>query len=150
MQVFHQVAYGEVRGVALPVVTVFLADLEGLFVAAPTPSLAMAQLQQILQPVISKQQAQFLRATEIPPIEREGLGFTGLRLELAGTIESLVNVVEAIESTVPLLFINRAVFAADPAGVRDPHHRPTVALTLEISAALLGAFAAPASEEKER
>jgi hypothetical protein len=108
------------------------------FFSAPSTPLLMAQLQQRLQSIVTARKAQFLRATEIPPAEREEITFVGIRLEITGTVQGLAQIVGSIESAMPFLFIDRALFTPDLSRGPDPQRPPTVALSVDVLAAVLG------------
>jgi hypothetical protein len=121
------------------------AETNKFFFTAASTSLVVAQIQQRLQAIIAAQQAHFIRATEIPRSERRGISFTGVRLELSGHVESLARSVDAIESAVPLLFIEKARFTGDPLNSIDPDRQTSLVLSLDILGAMLTASAAAGS-----
>jgi hypothetical protein len=108
--------------------------LARLVFEAPSPPLLIAKLQKQLQAIVIANQAQFIRASELPA--RRELGFTlaGLKLEVTGTIESLARTLEAIEASVPLLIIEEATIAADSINQNLPDRVPQLAMSLAIVA----------------
>jgi Type II secretion system (T2SS), protein M subtype b len=120
------------------------------FFIAPSAPLVIAQVQQHLQSIVAANQAQFVRATEIPSSERNGISFAGLKLELSGNVESLAKTVETIESAVPLLFVERARFTGDPMNGVDPHRQPLLTLSLDVVGATLPASVAQTSQAEEK
>lgn len=104
-----------------------------VFQASTTP-LLIAQLQQQLQGIVMKNQAQFVRAGELPARDEQGFTFVGLRLEVTGAIENLTNVLKAIEASVPLLMVEKATITADPMAQTTSGRIPQLAMSLEITA----------------
>ena len=101
---------------------------------ASTSPLLIAQLQQKLQAIVTGNQAQFVRASELPARDQHGITFAGLRLEVTGTIENLTNILKAIEASVPLLIVEKTTIAADPMAQTTPDRIPQLAMSLEITA----------------
>jgi Type II secretion system (T2SS), protein M subtype b len=105
-----------------------------LLFKAATTSLLMAQLQQQLQAIVTVNQAQFVRASELPVGQQQGFTFIGLRLDITGTIENLTRTVKAMETSVPALNIQKATITADPITQTAPDRMPQLAMSLEITA----------------
>jgi hypothetical protein len=109
--------------------------------SAKGTALAIAQLQQQVMSLAVGNQARFVRSAEIPPKDRNGMKFSGIRVELTGSIKSLGQALDAIESAVPFLFIERARLIANQPNVGS-HQEPVLALSLEV----YGATPEPAPE----
>jgi hypothetical protein len=120
-------------------------DRSKFFLDAPSPAAMVAQLQRRLQDIIVASQARFIKAGEIPPFERDGIGYIGLRLELSGSIESLARTLTSIDSAVPLLFIERAEFGADISNDQSQ----TILLDLDVTSATDPSLPAEAEESKQ-
>jgi hypothetical protein len=118
-------------------------DKGRFFLDAPSSAAMVAQLQRRLQDIIVASQARFIRAGEIPPFERDGISYAGLRLELSGSVESLARALTSIDSAVPLLFIERAEFGAD---VFSKAQSQPISLTLEVTSAREPSLPAKAEE----
>ena len=114
------------------------ANRSKFFLPGDTPQLMLAQLQQRLQSIAASHQAQFLRATEIASVEKQGLALSGVRIELTGSIESIIGLIGAIETSTPLLLIERAHVTGDALIYHDPNRRPILSLSLDVLAALAG------------
>jgi hypothetical protein len=104
------------------------------FLASATPQLMLAQLQQRLQSMAASHQAQFLRAAEIPSVEKEGFALAGVRIELTGSIESIAGLIESIETSAPWLFVERAHFTGDALIAHDPNRKPILSISLDVLA----------------
>jgi Type II secretion system (T2SS), protein M subtype b len=106
------------------------------FLAGDTPQLMLAQLQQHLQSIAASHQAQFLRATEIATVEKHGFALGGIRIELTGSIQSIGGLIGAIETSIPLLFIQRVRVTGDALGDHDRNRRPILSISLDVLAAI--------------
>jgi len=105
-----------------------------LVFVAPTTPLLIAQLQKQMQAIVIANQAQFIRASELPARQELGLTLAGLKLEITGTIESLAKILEAIEALLPALIIEKTTIAADSMNQNLSDRIPQLAMTLEIVA----------------
>ena len=103
-----------------------------VFHATTTP-LLIAQLQQQLQAIVTSNQAQFVRASELPTRHEDELTFAGLRLEVTGTVQSLSKILSTIEASVPILIVEKATIAADPMAQSAPDRIPQLAMSLAIT-----------------
>jgi hypothetical protein len=120
-------------------------NIDRFFFPAEDTALSTARLQRQLMSIVAGNQARFIRSAEIPARDRNGLKFGGIRVELSGSIKSLGQTLEAIESAVPFLLVERAQLVANqPSG--DSHQEPVLALSLEVYGAI--SEAAPESERK--
>jgi hypothetical protein len=106
----------------------------GLFLQAPSPAMMTARLQRQLQEIIAASQARFIRASEIPPLERDGITYAGIRLELSGSVESLARTVASIESVLPMLFVERAEFGGDLGAAHRADRPPVHTLKIDVVA----------------
>lgn len=106
------------------------------FLAGATPQLMVAQLQQRLQSIAASHQAQFLRATEIASVEKQGFALGGIRIELTGSVQSIIGLIGAIETSIPLLFIQRVRVTGDALIDHDPNRRPILSISLDVLAAI--------------
>ena len=106
------------------------------FLAGDTPQLIVAQLQQRLQSIAASHQAQFLRATEIASVEKQGFALGGIRIELTGSIQSIIGLIGALETSIPLLFIQRVHVTGDALVAHDPNRRPILSISLDVLAAI--------------
>jgi len=109
-------------------------EVSNLVFEASTTPLLIAQLQKQLQAIAMTNQAQFIRASELPARQHQGFTLAGLKLEVTGTIESLAKTLQAIESSVPALLIETATIAADPATQSNSNRIPQLAMSLQIFA----------------
>jgi len=93
-----------------------LADLDryrGDFLNGAEDSIIVADLQTRLGSLIVAGGVELTSARAMPVKSRDGLDYLGLRLQLRGEMARIQQIMHAIETATPFLFIERAVFRVD-------------------------------------
>jgi hypothetical protein len=88
----------------------------GDFLAGPEDSIIVADLQTRLSALITARNAELSSARALPPKSRDGLEFLGLGLQIRAEMKSIQEVLHAIETGTPLLFVERADLRLDDRG----------------------------------
>jgi len=119
-------------------VEITATDLEryrGDFLAGPEDSIIVANLQTQLSSLITARNAELSSARALPPKSRDGLEYLGLGLQIRAELKSIQQVLHAIETGTPLLFVERATLRLDERGaaaVRARNAESIAPITLEI------------------
>jgi general secretion pathway protein M len=110
------------------------SDLEryrGDFLAGPEDAIIVADLQTRLRSLITARSAELSSARALQPKSREGLEYLGVALQIRAEMKSIQEVLHAIETGRPLLFIERADLRLNDRGARNAES--IAPMTLEIS-----------------
>src|SRR5262245_43529785 len=113
-------------------------DLEGYrgdFLAGSENSIIVADLQTRLSSLITARNAELNSARALPPKSRDGLEYLGLGLQIRAEMRSIQEVLHAIETGTPLLFVERAALRLDERGMAAGRARSVESIapmTLEI------------------
>jgi len=113
-------------------------DLEryrGDFLAGSENSIIVADLQTRLSSLITARNAELNSARALPPKSRDGLEYLGLGLQIRAEMRSIQEVLHAIETGTPLLFVERAALRLDDRGIaggRARNAESIAPMTLEI------------------
>jgi hypothetical protein len=119
-------------------VEITATDLEryrGDFLAGPEDSIIVANLQTQLSSLITARNAELSSARALPPKSRDGLEYLGLGLQIRAELKSIQQVLHAIETGTPLLFVERAALRLDERGMaagRARNAESIAPMTLEI------------------
>jgi hypothetical protein len=108
----------------------------GDFLAGPEDAIIVADLQTRLRSLITARNAELSSARALPPKSRDGLEYLGLGLQIRAEMKSIQEVLHAIETGTPLLFIERADLRLDERGVaaaRGRNAESVAPMTLEIA-----------------
>jgi general secretion pathway protein M len=91
------------------------------FLTGVEDPIIVADLQTRLGALTSARNIEVTSARALPPKHRDGLMYLGLRLSIRGEMNSLHQVLHAVETTSPLLFVDRLAMRLDDrgAGGRD-------------------------------
>ena len=95
------------------------SDLEryrGDFLTGPEDSIILADLQTRLRSLITARHAELSTARALPVKSRDGLEYLGLALQIRAEMKSIQEVLHAIETERPLLFVERADLRLDERG----------------------------------
>jgi hypothetical protein len=115
------------------------SDLEryrGDFLAGPEDAIIVADLQTRLRSLITARNAELSSARALPPKSRDGLEYLGLALQIRAEMKSIQEVLHAIETGTPLLFVERADLRLDERGAaaaRARNAESVAPMTLEIA-----------------
>jgi general secretion pathway protein M len=115
------------------------SDLEryrGDFLAGPEDAIILADLQTRLRSLITARNAELSSARALPPKSRDGLEYLGLGLQIRAEMKSIQEVLHAIETGRPLLFVERADLRLDERGAaaaRARNAESIAPMTLEIA-----------------
>ena len=113
-------------------------DLEryrGDFLAGSEDSIIVADLQTRLSSLITARNAELNSARALQPKSRDGLEYLGLGLQIRGEMRSIQEVLHAIETDTPSLFVERAALRLDERGIaagRTRNAESIAPMTLEI------------------
>src|SRR5215470_2166165 len=119
-------------------VEITATDLEryrGDFLAGPEDSIIVANLQTQLSSLITACNADLNSARALPPKSRDGLEYLGVGLQIRAEMRSIQEVLHAIETGTPLLFVERAALRLDERGAAAGRARSAESIapmTLEI------------------
>src|SRR5262245_10888557 len=119
-------------------VEITATDLEryrGDFLTGPEDSIIVANLQTQLSSLITAGNAELSSARALPPKSRDGLEYLGLGLQIRAELKSIQQVLHAIETGMPLLFVERATLRLDERGIaagRARNAESIAPMTLEI------------------
>ncbi len=115
------------------------SDLEryrGDFLAGPEDAIIVADLQTRLRSLITARNAELSSARALQPKSRDGLEYLGLALQIRAEMKSIHEVLHAIETGTPLLFVERADLRLDERGAAAGRARSAESIapmTLEIA-----------------
>jgi hypothetical protein len=115
------------------------SDLEryrGDFLAGPEDAIIVADLQTRLRSLITARNAELNSARALPPKSRDGLEYLGLALQIRAEMKSIQEVLHAIETGTPLLFVERADLRLDERGAAAGRARSAESIapmTLEVA-----------------
>jgi len=115
------------------------SDLEryrGDFLAGPEDAIIVADLQTRLSALIAARNAELSSARALPPKSRDGLDYLGLGLQIRAEMKSIQEVLHAIETGTPLLFVERADLRPDERGAaagRARNQESVAPMMLEIA-----------------
>lgn len=130
------------------------SDLEryrGDFLTGPEDAIILADLQTRLRSLITARKAELSSARALQAKSRDGLEYLGLALQIRADMKNIQEVLHAIETGRPLLFIERADLRLDERGTGAALARNAESIapmTLEI--AVYGAKWPSAKTEPER
>jgi Type II secretion system (T2SS), protein M subtype b len=106
------------------------------FLAGPEDAIIVADLQTRLRSLITARNAELSSARALPPKSRDGLEYLGLALQIRAEMKSIQEVLHAIETGTPLLFVERADLRLDERGAaaaRARNAESIAPMTLEIA-----------------
>src|SRR5262249_23367716 len=108
----------------------------GDFLAGPEDAIIIADLQTRLSALITAHNAELSSARALPPKSRDGLEYLGLGLQIRAEMKSIQEILHAIETGTPLLFVERADLRLDERRVaagRGRNAESIAPMTLEIA-----------------
>ena len=108
----------------------------GDFLAGPEDAIILADLQTRLRSLITARNAELSSARALPPKLRDGLVYLGLGVQIRAEMKSVQEVLHAIETDRPLLFVERADLRLDERGAAAARARNAESIaptTLEIA-----------------
>lgn len=88
----------------------------GDFLTGPEDAIIIADLQTRLSALITARNAELSSARALPAKTRDGLEYLGLGLQIRAEMKSIQDVLHAIETMTPLLFVERADLRLDERG----------------------------------
>lgn len=91
-----------------------LESYKGDFLATDSEAIVIADLQKQLGSLIAANGAELLTAQAIPSRSRGNAKSLGVRIQLRGSIDRIQRIVHTVETSRPLLFVERAILRADP------------------------------------
>jgi Type II secretion system (T2SS), protein M subtype b len=123
----------------------------GDFLAGPEDAIIIAELQTRLSSLITARNAELSSARALPPKSRDGLEFLGLGLQIRAEMKSIQDVLHAIETGTPLLFVERADLRLDERGAAAGRARNAEAVApMVLEIAVYGAKWPGAARPPER
>ena len=114
-----------------------LVDQRG-FLEGPTEALAAARLQGDLKRIVEAAGGQLRSAQSLAPVAEEGNQRIGVRIDTLLNIETLKNVLHAIEGAIPPLFIAALEIQAPEEGQNAPGRAIPLTTRMEIHGYLQG------------
>jgi Type II secretion system (T2SS), protein M subtype b len=108
----------------------------GDFLAGPEDAIIIADLQTRLSALIAARNAELSSARALPPKSRDGLDYLGLGLQIRAEMKDVQDILHAIETGTPLLFVERADLRLDergPAAGRTRNAESVAPMVLEIA-----------------
>jgi len=96
-----------------------LERYRGDFLAGAEDPIIVAELQTRLSSLIAARAGELNSAQSLQVRAKDGLDYLGLRLQFRAEMKSVQEILHAIESTRPLLFVERAALRLDDRGVAD-------------------------------
>jgi hypothetical protein len=113
-----------------------LERYRGDFLAGPEDAIIVADLQTRLRSLITARNAELSSARALQPKSRDGLEYLGLALQIRAEMKNIQEVLHAIETGPPLLFVERADLRLDERGTaagRARNAESIAPMTLEIA-----------------
>ena len=100
------------------------------YIAGETPALASAKMQQYLKQIVQKNGGELISTQILKEDEPESAGSTSLRVHLRAELESSWQILYALESGRPLLFLDNVVITSRPVRARKPADAPSISLDM--------------------
>jgi hypothetical protein len=122
-----------------PGVETSASDLDryrGDFLSGPEDAIIVADLQTRLSALIAARNAELSSARALPSKTRDGLEYLGLGLQIRAEMKSVQEILHAIETGTPLLFVERADLRLDERGAaagRSRNAESVAPMVLEIA-----------------
>jgi hypothetical protein len=121
------------------------------FLAGPEDAIIVAELQTRLSSLIAARNAEVSSARALPPKSRDGLEYLGLGLQIRAEMKSIQDVLHAIETGTPLLFVERTDLRLDERGTAAGRARnPAAVAPMVLEIAVYGAKWPGAARAPER
>jgi hypothetical protein len=120
---------------------------KGDFLSGDNEAVIVAELQRQLGAIVASNECELTIAQALPVKPQSSHDIVGLRLQVRGALDKVQNILHSIEAARPFLFIERAVFQADPAAtIAGASGIAAVKVNVEfdVSAARWGAPSIPA------
>jgi hypothetical protein len=95
------------------------------FLDGPEDAIVVADLQTRLSSLISARNAELSSARALQPKSRDGLDYLGLSLQIRAEMKDIQNILHAIETGTPLLFVETANLRSDERGAAASRARNT-------------------------
>lgn len=114
---------------------------EQWFMGEGTPAMLTAGLQARLRQLAAAQGAEVLQANEVKPKEVDKLTYLGVTLEMSGTASGLHGILNQIETSVPLLFLDNVQIRSD-FGESEGQREPLLVMTFQVFGAVMTKAAA--------
>jgi general secretion pathway protein M len=96
-----------------------LERYRGNFLGGAEDPIIVAELQTRLSSLIAARAGELNSAQALQPKAKDGLDYLGLRLQFRAEMKSVQEILHAIETSAPLLFIERAALRLDERGGAD-------------------------------
>jgi general secretion pathway protein M len=100
------------------------------YIAGETPALASAQVQQYLKQVVQKNGGELISTQILAAGDADNAQSTSLKVQLRADVNASWQILYALESSRPMLFIDNLVISARPVRGRTAQDAPTVSLDL--------------------
>jgi general secretion pathway protein M len=108
------------------------------FLAGANEAVIGAELQARLRAIVTSNQSELLSAQVLPSRKIGDLASVGLRLQVRCSLESLQRILHSIETSQPLLFIDRAILRQEPIGASGPQRSGLDAVRLSAEIDVIG------------
>jgi len=113
------------------------AELQGgEFLVGPNENVVSADLQTKLKAIVEAGGAKLRAVQALPVSTTDQMRYNGSRIEIFGSLQSIVKAVYAIESSKPYLFIAGAVLRSPPSARPGAPEEPVVQAQLDVFGAM--------------
>jgi general secretion pathway protein M len=131
-----------------------LERYRGDFLAGAEDPIIVAELQTHLSSLIAARAGELNSAQALQPKAKDGLDYLGLRLQFRAEMKSVQEILHAIETSIPMLFIERAALRLDERSGADRGKGADSVAPMSVEIDIYGAkwpdMAAPALGAKAR
>jgi hypothetical protein len=110
---------------------------ERWFMGEGTPAMLTAGLQAQLRQLAAAQGVEVLQANEAKPKEVDKLTYLGVALEMSGTASALHGILNQIEASVPLLFLDNINIRSDFGDAEGEQREPLLIMTFQVYGAVM-------------
>jgi hypothetical protein len=110
---------------------------ERWFMGEGTPAMLTAGLQAQLRQLAAAQGVEVLQANEAKSKEIDKLTYLGVALEMSGTASGLHGILNQIEMSVPLLFLDNIIIRSDFGDAEGQQREPLLIMTFQVYGALM-------------
>jgi general secretion pathway protein M len=100
------------------------------YVAGETSALASARMQQYLKQIVQKNGGELISTQILTEEDAESADSTSLRVHLRADLNASWQILYALESGRPMLFLDDIIISARPVRARKPTDMPTISLDL--------------------
>jgi general secretion pathway protein M len=100
------------------------------YVAGETPALASARMQQYLKQIVERNGGELISTQILPKKESQGVDSTSLKVHLTADLNASWQILYALESGRPMMFLDSLVISARPERRRSLEEAPAISLDI--------------------